>query len=393
MKLIDFIRGQWVLSASGNFCERIINITKEMGIFISDIKLSEENTIRFSVSRKGAMMLFSSPLPPDITLSVIEQHGFPAIISNHKKRYALFIAPVVIFLLIFFSTHILWHVNIIDADPQTEEFLLSELEKLGVKKGRFTFLINQGEVKNKMLIKHEHLQWIWVDIKGGTALVRYSLRTPTPYIFDKNEPYNIVASHDATVTRIIASNGNAVVKAGDRVFKNQLLIEGVAVKDAEEKKLTHAKGNVFAKADFEKSTLVPKKKEIRTPTGNQTERLSVNFKNFNIKLFINSSILYPKYDIIEDNRSVGFLPLSFTKQTLKEVTVSYEDNDISAISSDFEKKFAEELERDGKKVTYIEAFTSEDGNEYKITARAICEFDIAEERRINIGENHTVPNN
>lgn len=390
---MDFIRGKWVLCAEGTFCERIINITKEMGIFIQDIKQSGDKTLLFTVSFKGAMKLFSSPLPEDITLSVKSRKGLPAILENNKKRYALFLCPVFIVLLIFLSTNIIWHVNIIDADAETEQFLLTELEKLGVKKGAITFLIDQGDVKNQMLIKHEKLQWIWVDIKGGTALVKFSMRTMPPEVFDEDAFYNVCATHDATITRVLATKGESLVKEGDNVLKGQILIEGIMPKDAEEKKLIHASGKVFGIAEFEKTVTVPSKTQIRTPTGQKSEHLSINFLNFNIKLFINSRILYREYDIIEYNRHIGFLPVSFNKKVVQEVDVSYKDNDISLMAQGVEADFRKELESEDKKITYIETFTSRNGDEYIITSRALCEFDIAEERRINLGENYPVTDN
>lgn len=390
MQLMDFVRGRWELCAEGTFCERILNITKEMGIFIQDIKSDGDKKILFTVSYKGAMKLFSSPLPEGITLFVKSRRGLPAILENNKKRYALFLCPVLIFLLIFFSTNIIWNVNIIGADRETEEFLLTELEKLGVKKGAFTFLIDQSYVKNQMLIKHEKLQWIWVDIKGGTALVRFSVRTMPPTVFDEDAFYNVCATHDATVTRVLATNGESRVKEGDRVFKGQILIEGVMPKDGEEKKLIHASGKVFGIAEFEKSISVPSKTQIRTPTGEKIEHLSINFSNFNIKLFINSRILYPEYDIIEYNRRVGFLPVSFNKKVIQKVDVSYKENDISLIAQKSEADFKKELEDEGKKITYIETFISRNGDEYVITTHTLCEFDIAQERRMNLGENYSV---
>ncbi len=390
MHLIDFIRGEWTLMIKGTFCERIINIAKENGIFIRDIKTQSDSSVVFTVSRKAFKLLSSLSLPSNIEISVIRKKGLPAFFENNSKRYALFAAPIVVFILIFLSTHIIWHVNIIDSDPETEKFLTEELALLGVKKGAFTFLINQSDVKNKMLIKHEKLQWIWVDIKGGTALVRYSLRTLPPEILDKNAYCNVYASHDGIITRIEATNGNALVKVGDRVFKDDLLIEGIMPKDSSENKYIHATGRVFATSEFTESVRIPLKKEIRTPTGENFERLTINFKNFRIKLFINSSILYPKYDIIEYNRNVSFLPVVFTKQVIEKVDVSYINSDLSLEASSLIENFTEQLESSGKKVTYIETFTSEDGDECTITARAICEFDIAEERRINIGENYTI---
>lgn len=392
MHLIDFIRGEWTLLIKGTFCERIINIAKENRIFIRDIKMQSDSSLIFTVSRKAFLILSSLSLPDEIQISVIEKKGLPAVFENNSKRYFLFIAPFFVFILVFLSTHIIWHVNIIDSDPQTEKFLTEELALLGVKKGAFTFLINQSDVKNKMLIKHEKLQWIWVDIKGGTALVRYSLRTMPPQIFDKDTFYNVYASHDGIITRIEATHGTSCVKVGEQVFKDDLLIEGIMPKDSEQDKYIHASGHVFATSEFTKTVTVPQKKEIRTPTGENFERLAINFKNFRIKLFINSSILYPKYDIIEYNRNISFLPVVFTKQVIKNVTVSYVPTDLESEKSALCSAFTHELESSGKKVTYIETFTSENGDECTITARAICEFDIAEERRINIGENYTIAN-
>lgn len=392
LKLIDFIFGSSLVSATGVFPERILNISKEEGIFIQNVNATE-NGLTFHLSRKGARRLFTLPLPPDINISVTESYGLPAMLESGKSRLILLFSPFVIFALLFFSTQIIWNVNIINATPEIEKHLLSELEKHGVKRGAVKASISQSDVQNKILIDNPDLMWIWVDIRGATALVNYASRTILPPAFDENTFYNLYSTRDAVIEYISATNGVEKVKVGDTVFKGQLLIEGSIASGPEERRNIHASGTVIGTAWEERIVRIPKKREIRTPTGQKTELLSVNFKNFHLKLYINSSILYQNYDIIESNRSLPLIPVIFNKTEYREVKVSYHDNDIARLQSYYEKEFSDYLTAQGFTINYTESDLNDTGDEVVLTMRALCREPIAQERRMNIGEDNTITDN
>lgn len=380
IKIINFIFGTTVLKASGNFPERIINIAKEAGIFIQDIT-AVNGGIAFTVSSKGAKLL-QSYLPENIFLEEMSSHGIPFILKNHKSRKMLFICPLLILFLLFLSTHFIWNVNIIGADPATEEELLSELSRLGVKRGALKSSVDPSYIKNRLLIENESLLWIWVDIKGSSAIVRFANRTAAPELFNENEGYNIYASKGGIVTRIIATNGNAVINVGDEISEGQLLIEGTMQKNSEEIKQIHATGEIFAAVWEEKSVNISKEKEIRTPTGEKTQHLTIFFSKFPLKLFINSRILYSNYDIIESRRSFSFLPVTFYKKEYAEVTVTYEDNNIDLVKEKAFDDFILLLERQGYVVNLTESYELDMGGYIRFTMRALCEESVGKEVKI-----------
>lgn len=393
IKIINFIFGTVRLKISGTFPERILNIANRLGIFIQDIKKDEEGFISFTVSCKGAKRLLEEPMDPSLSLVEISRGGIPAIFSRNKNRKLLFISPFIILVFLFISTQFVWTVNIIDADPQTEQRLLKLLSEAGVHRGALKLTINPSQVKNSLLLKDDSLMWIWVDIKGASAIVRYASRTPVPEIFSENESYNVYSEKDGIITSITPTTGMAKVKVGDTVTKGQLLIEGIMPVNQEENKFIHATGEVYCNVWEEKTVEIPKKNEIRTPTGKKTEHLSIKFKNFTLKLFINSSILYPKYDIIVNRRILSFIPVAFVKEEYTEVSVTYEDNDINHLMSAENKAFKESLEKDGHKVTYTEYDITDNGDYYIVTIRALCEEMVAAERRISHGENYQSTDN
>ncbi len=389
MKILDLFLGVCTLEAEGTFPERIINIAKENYIFIRNISIEETGKLTFSVSRRGYRYLSALPLPENLSLSLVKEYGFSTFFNKNKHRYALVAAPIIGLLLLFLSTCFIWNVNVIDADPETEKRILNELEDMGVKRGALKFTIDQKKVKNEILIKDPSLSWIWVDIKGSAAIVRYADRTPVPSIFNEAAFCNVYSSSDAVITRISTTNGTPVVKVGDTVLKGELLIEGTRRKSEEEVEFVHASGEVYGLCWEEKTLSFPNKTQIRTPTGKNYQRLSINFEKFLIKLFINSSILYPEYDIIEYNRSIPYLPVTFIKEEIAEVSVSYKDNDTNLLAEKEKEAFCSLLSEKGFliKDTAMTRHNLPDSTEY--TLKVLCEKPIATERRINIGENTT----
>lgn len=392
LKLIDFLFGACKIKVTGTFLERIMNIASQKGIFLTDI-VSSGDSVTFTVSRQGAQLLLKEPLYEGSHIEITEKSGLPYIFSARKGRLVALIAPVLIMVFLFLSTQIIWHVNVIDATWEEEEHILNELKRLGVKKGALKFTIDQSHVKNQILIDNPALMWLWVDLKGASAIVKFAHRDMAPPLYDENEFYNVYSTRDAVITKITATNGIAKVKVGDTVLKGQLLIEGTMPEDGESIKYIHATGEVFGTVWEEKTVIIPKKKEIRTPTGEKKEHLSIKFKNFLVKLYINSSILYPNYDIIENNRIiVPFGPL-FIKKEYIAVDVKYEENNIPLMQKAYESEFYSSLSEKGYSINHKESFINDMGNNVHLTMRALCEEPVATERRMNFGENYSGTDN
>ncbi|MGM9550897.1 MAG: sporulation protein YqfD [Clostridia bacterium] len=388
LRLLNFLTGYVILRTSGIYSERILNIAKEEGIFIFDIEKDSDMSILFSVSQKGAKRLFSMDLPEGITLSQVSEKGLFSFFKKRRSRKMLLIAPILCVVLLLLSTQIIWNVNIIGDDSVMEARLKEELKNLGVSRGTLKVSVDQSYVKNQILINNNDLLWIWVDLKGGSAIVKYALRTLPPEVFNENDYSNIYADKDAIITRIIATDGIAKVNEGDIVVKGQLLIEGIKIISQEETVPTRASGTVYGTVWEEKTVNLPKKEEIRTPTGNQTEHLIINFVNFPIKLFINSSILYTEYDIIDYSRKIPFIPLSFDKKEYREVSVTYKENDINSLVQKETEEFKSELMQKGLYADNIESYLSDEGDSVLVSLRTLCEEPIGVERRINIGEDN-----
>jgi similar to stage IV sporulation protein len=308
----------------------------------------------------------------------------------YKRRKALFICPCLFALLTIGSTFFIWNVNVVTDDREDEQTILSQLKDLGVYRGALKSKIVQSDVKRKMLLKNSSLKWIWVDIKGTSAIVRFSKRDAVPDVYNEDEFYNIYSSKDAVITKIIARDGEARVAVGDTVLKGQLLIEGVSKISETEVKFIHASGDVSGTVWEEKTTLIPKIREERAPTGAKFEHLSINSSKFNIKLFINSRIKYQKYDIIEERHRPIFLPIYFDKTIYKEVEVSRFENDVAALAEEAKNSFCASLAENGADVTYSSVTTSDEGDALRAEIRALCEETISTERRINFGEDNSI---
>ena len=273
LKTVNFILGCTLLKAEGPFAERVINIAREKGVFVWGLKRIDLSTITFFVSGKAAKYLLSLPLPANITLSVECEKGLPAFLSRYKRRKVFLVCPFLVFAALLLSTCFIWNVNVVTEDGAKEEKILSELSSLGLKRGAFRFSVNQSELQKQMLLSDDSLLWLWVDIKGASAIVRFAERTPPPDVYDKDSFCDVCSSRDATVTSVIVENGVAAVAAGDTVLKGQLLIEGKSVSENGEFVPIRASGSVKGNVWEEETTVIAKRKEIRTPTGRHFERL------------------------------------------------------------------------------------------------------------------------
>ena len=213
----------------------------------------------------------------------------------------MFIIPLIIIVLLLLSTSYIYKINVVtDGEEYTDEYkeyILQELEKLGVKKYIFKYTIDDEYIKNTMLINVEDLSWIEFNIKGVVLNVDIRKRKIGPEVIDKNEYSNIVATKPGIIEKVIATEGTAVVKKGDMVYEGDTLISGIIPSEYIKEKYVNAQGEVLAKVWYKDNINVDFYEENIEHTGNETKIFGTNLINKKI-FFGKLSTNYKEYDTI-----------------------------------------------------------------------------------------------
>ena len=234
MKLLNYVR----VEVEGYYIERFINLCTEKKINIWNIKKEKEIKVYLNVEIKDFKKIVS--ICKKTKCKIKKKIGIHFIFHRYKKRKIFLILLILLSLSIYTSSKYIWNIDILIEENQQLENVEKDLYELGLKKGINKKNINPNEIITKIKLKRNDISWIGINIIGTNAIVKIVKAEEKPEIIDKSDYCNIIASKSGVITKIIAQNGTAIVKEGDRVEKGDVLIAGFIEGKYTEKRLVHS---------------------------------------------------------------------------------------------------------------------------------------------------------
>ena len=318
--LLKYMLGYVRITVEGYYIERFINICTSSKILIWNLKRENEVKLYLNIGIKDFYDAIKIAKKLKCKIKINKKRGIPFIIHKYKKRKIFLITLIVITMLIGVSTRFVWNIDIITEEKidNIEQDIKEVGLKIGVPKDR----VNIQEIANKIRIKRDDISWIGIELKGTNAIVKIVKAKKAPEIINENENSNIVAYKEGIITKIIAQNGTALVKVGDEVKGNQILIEGKIEGKYTGTRFVHSLGEVEALVKYSKTEKFPLKTIEKVETGNKETKYKIKISNFQINFYKTLS-KFKIYDTIEMERKIKifsnlYLPISITKIINKE---------------------------------------------------------------------------
>lgn len=294
--LITCINGYVRISVTGRFVERFLNICKNSGIKVWDVRHRGNELLQLNISVEDFRVLPSIARKSRTKVRIISRHGLPFVLYRHKKRKAFFIGGVVFVLMFFALTSFIWSVEVVGNEKTDAVKLTQALERYGIKEGALRYGHDLNDLQNRMMMEFGDLSWMWVRIKGTRAIVEVKEKTPAPEFVDEGAPCNIVASRDGLVTEINATQGNRMVKVGDVVKEGTLLISGITDTRYAGVRYIHSTGEIKARTWYTKTIDYPLKKINFSKTGKKISKNTINFFGFRVKLYLDDTAPFKHYE-------------------------------------------------------------------------------------------------
>lgn len=315
LKILRWLKGYIVFSASGKFPERFINLMNVNGVrywdsqpcpggFSATMLLCDYLNIR-SLARKSK-----------VRLKIRKKKGLPFLIVKYKKRKGLLIGAVCAVLLVAILSRFVWVVDVQGTERLSEQQLKPILKEYGLEVGAIKNSVDIEKVERYTLLETPEIRWISVNLLNNIATVEIKEKTPKPSI-NKKYPCNIKASCDGVVTKASVLNGTNQVKVGSAVTKNQLLVNSVMTQGENSVKYVHSQAEIFADVRYEKVFKQDKNEMYFVPKENFTEKTTCNFLWINFPGNISSSLkganasIFKNYKLFINNVD---LPIGYTKE-------------------------------------------------------------------------------
>ena len=284
---------------------------------------------------------------------------------------------ILIFLgLIIFLSSFIWNIEVTGNE--------------NIKSGIIKYNIDKDYTKHFLLDQFDNFSFVSVDIKGTKLIIEVKEQDLPPEKIDIATPCNIVANKKGVIVKVIARNGNAVVRKGDIVDKGDVLISGViSDENSGEYIFVHSDGEVLAKTVYSYRLDEPIIKSIKEETGRSMEMRELKFGEKGLR-FSKGEI--PFKDYIEEVREVKLfkkntnLPIKLLVYEYNEVEIKETKQNIDFLKKSTHIKAVKELNKELPEKAQIESkdvkYYVEDGILSTVVVIEAIE-DIGEKQIIN----------
>ena len=321
--LFSYLRGYLRIEVTGYYIERFINLCNSNHILTWNVKKGKSANVLLNVEVKKLKEVIKLAKKVKCKVKIKRKRGLPFILNRYKKRKVFVGALLTIIVLIAISSNFIWNIEVKMQEGDNIENINQEIEEAGLKVGMLKSKINTKEIVNKIRLKREDIAWVGIELKGTNAIVKIVKATEKPEIIADDEYSNIVSNKEGVITKINAKKGTAMVKVGDTVTNNTILIGGWMEGKYTGVRYVHAEGEIEAKVWYTKSKTIQYNTTEKQETGNEEKKYSIKINNFEINFnkgvskfnFYDTMIAEKKFQIFSN----FYLPISIVERTNKEV--------------------------------------------------------------------------
>lgn len=349
VKAWNFFKGYVIIKVKGLTLERFLNLAATNDIYLWDIRRIDYTELEMKATIEGFRALKEIVNKVGCRVEIVEKKGLPFLLYRIKNRKALGIGFILFFIIIIFLSSIIWDIGIVGNEKVKNEDILKFLETEGIKSGIIKYKVDKDYIEYLLLNKFENFSFVSVEIKGTKLIIELKEIELLNEEIDENTPSHIIAAKKGVIEKVIARNGKAVVRKGDIVEKDDILISGIISNEGSEGfMLVHADGEVWAKTLYSYKIEEPIIKTVKEETGRIFERKEIKIGDRGIQ-FIKGDI--PFDDYVESTEEVNILnlninfPIKILVHKYKEVETKEIEQDVDLVKEKNHIKAVEELNK------------------------------------------------
>jgi similar to stage IV sporulation protein len=360
---IEFYSGIVSVKVSGKGIERFINKLIRNGITIWNVKRHGTETVFFNVKLRDITQLRMAARNCGCKIRFQQRIGFPFLLKKLLSNSGILIGAALFFITILVLSNMVWGIEIKGANPATEYQIRKEMDKMGIKTGKFQFFIEDVEsIQRNLTNQIQVLTWVGVELKGTTYHLQV-VEKNTPEQPIQIGPQHLVAKKEAVITKIFVEKGKQLVNINDHVNKGQLLVSGLIGKEGQTEQVS-ATGEIKGETWYKSYVELPLKSTFQVFNGNEKRKFLVKIGGFSVPIWGFGEPKYKEYEIEGNTHKIHFLywqlPISYENKTYRErETVTREYTNEEAIKKakeiaikDIKTRLSEDATIKGEKILH-----------------------------------------
>ncbi|MDR3021348.1 MAG: sporulation protein YqfD [Clostridiales bacterium] len=328
--------GKIQLKIEGFNQTRLLNNLISNRVDFFNLKKSNSKTMTLWLFRRDAKKAFAIFNDLCYNYYIVADELTQAVFSWGKKRIGALIGTICFVTVLIFSNCFVWRVEIHGLNIVPLNSVQNILKQNHTKQGMLSKSVDRQSIKTNIL-QLDNVVDVTINMRGTTLVVTVFenfATTPT----EPGSKHAILSLYDAVITRVVATEGTAVVVPGDKVFAGEQLItpfvydtQGNVLKEVE------PQGTVYGTVTFSDSKFFTLNEQVLKRTGKSKVYNSIDI--FGVKL----RRQHKPYSFFE-LQSVEQYLLGHSFVPIKVITDTYYELNTTQVESTLEDKTAQLLD-------------------------------------------------
>lgn len=347
-----FTDNKIVISITGINTLRFINLLKQNNIRLFNIKRMSDTTecVMFA---KDFKKIKSFAKITGVRVRISKKNGPGFFIFNNRNRYFLVAGLIIFIIIILWSTKKIVKIEIRGNEYYASTEIYEFLTENNIDYGSVVKNISCKDIEKLMLNHFDLLTFVSVHINGNTLIITVKENKTVKQEKEDETPCNLVATEDGVVVSIITRAGVPLVKAGDEVKREDVLVYSKIdynkiMGENYGYETVCSDADILIRVNKEYKDIVNRKYEKRVYTGRIQKVKGIKINNLYLTIS-KEKCKFKKYDTettYSDDR-YGFkkLPVTYFYTTYREyelVESEYTDEELQNI---LEKKIDNYIEK------------------------------------------------
>lgn len=341
---MNYFSGIVTVKASGKGIERFINDLMRNGIIVWNVKKQGENALTFQIKLQDVKKLRPIVRRNECKIRFIYRTGFPFFAKRLGRNIGIPIGAMIFLVAIFLLSNIVWGIEIQGSNPEIQHQVKKELGEIGVKQGKFLFLMpNTDAIQQHLTNRIDAITWVGVELKGTTYKLQIVEKTE-PEKIEKLEPRDLVASKKAVIVDLFVEEGQPLVSVHDHVKPGQILVAGT-IGTEEDPKFVPAKGKILGETWYKTEVTLPLKSKLEVLSGNAITRHKIKIGNVLLPLWGWKKNMFAQFETEKNEQPLYFvkwkLPISYNREIFwekEEMDIQYTEKEAIARAMELGRK-------------------------------------------------------
>jgi similar to stage IV sporulation protein len=359
----NYFKGTVKIKVTGKLIEPFLNHCMKEHITLWQIKRNGKNTVTFNILLDDVTYIRKIVKSYNCKIFFMQKHGLPFMKKRMLKNSGFLVGILSCLIIIFLLSNMVWNISVEGATPKTEHEIQKQLTEMGIKRGKFQFVLpNVNDIQMELMERIDMISWVGAELQGTTFNFQV-VEKSKPDEKEMLSPRHLVAKKKGVIYDYFVEEGQPLIHINDYVNKGDILVSGIIGKEGNTK-IVAAQGRVFAEVWYKSNVEIPMKTTFEVLSDRYKTKHLLHFGSVKVPVWGFGKPDFDNYKVESLEKPLFFLkwklPITYEQETIREkeiVTRTYDEEAAKEIGmrtaiNELRSKLSKESTIKGEKVLH-----------------------------------------